>query len=154
MPLEEVDVNATFMPPLVMGFPEPSWHCTVITEDTALTSMLCPAPAVNMSLGVVVDTKLAVIVPAPLICAVVEAVVGLLIWMLPVNVHDENWYPLLAVATMPRIVPVVIDWDPDGFTVPPVPAARTTVTLVGCVPDEPEPFEPELVAEPLEVPVT
>lgn len=79
------------MPPVVTGFPEPSWHCTVMTEETELVSTVCPAPAVKTSLGVVVETKLAVIVPAPLICTVVEAEVGLLIWRLPVNVQDENW---------------------------------------------------------------
>lgn len=62
---------------------------------------------VTTSLGVVDETKLAVIVPAPLICAVVDAAVGLLIWMLPVNVQDENWKPLLGVAEIPKIVPVV-----------------------------------------------
>jgi hypothetical protein len=47
-------------------------------------------PAVKASLGFAAEMKLAVTVPAPLIVAVVEADVGLFIWMLPVNVQDEK----------------------------------------------------------------
>ena len=55
-----------------------------------LTVTLWPAPTVMTSLGLDVETKFAVIVPAPLICAVVTAEVAPRIWMDPVKVHVEN----------------------------------------------------------------
>lgn len=67
------------MPPVVTGLPEPSRHWSVITEDTVSTSMLWLVPAVKVRLGLPAVIKLAVTVPAPLICAVVYADVALFI---------------------------------------------------------------------------
>jgi hypothetical protein len=67
--------------------------------------------------------KFAVIVPVPLIVAVVDADVGLVIVIDPVALHDENMYPVFAFAVIEvdashQLVPIagVVVPLPEGLT--------------------------------------
>ena len=63
-------------------------------------------------------TKLAVIVPVPLIVAVVEAELVLAKVMEPVATQLENWYPVLAVADMASEPEFSQTFEPVGLVVP------------------------------------
>ena len=77
--------------PVVIGLPDESrvWIVNGLVEICPIIRV-CPIPALTASLGLVAETKLAVIEPPVLICAVVDAEDSSLIWMVPVNVQDEN----------------------------------------------------------------
>ena len=68
-------------------------------------------------------------VPEPLIVAVVDAEVELVKVIEPEAVHEEKWYPELAVAVIERDPEFSQTFEPDGVVEPLPDGATANVTV-------------------------